>query len=165
MTLRTRRTWLQAVLLSAMLAGCASPPRAPLEAGGETVWSGRLALKVSSARPQSFAAGFELRGSAQAGELLLTSPLGQTLAQVVWSPAGAELRQGDQVTRRGNLDELTTELTGTAVPVQALFDWLRGAGTEAAGWQADLAAFGDGRIQAQRRQPLPEAELRIIVRP
>lgn len=160
-----RRIWLAALLSSALLAGCAAPPRATPGAGDETVWYGRLALKVAADRPQSFAAGFELRGSAQAGELLLTSPLGQTLAQVTWSPAGAELRQGDTVTRRGNLDQLTTELTGTAVPVQALFDWLRGTGTEAAGWQADLAAFGDGRIQAQRRSPLPEAELRIIVRP
>ncbi|WP_302173022.1 lipoprotein insertase outer membrane protein LolB [uncultured Hydrogenophaga sp.] len=165
MNLRLGRTWLPALLLSVVLAGCASAPRLPVDAGGETVWSGRLALKVATARPQSFAAGFELRGSPQAGELLLTSPLGQTLAQVTWSPEGAELRQGDQITRRGSLDQLTTELTGTAVPVQALFDWLRGASTETAGWQADLAAFGDGRIQAQRRNPLPEAELRIIVRP
>lgn len=158
-----RRRWLAALALAAVLAGCATPPRPPV--GDETVWTGRLALKVDSQRPQSFAAGFELRGTAQAGELLLTSPLGQTLAQVVWSPQGAELRQGDRVTRRGSLDELTTELTGTAVPVQALFDWLRGASTEAAGWQADLGAFTDGRIQARRSQPLPQAELRIIVQP
>lgn len=155
--------WLPALVLAAVLAGCATPPRPA--AGDDRVWTGRLALKVDAARPQSFAAGFELRGSAQAGELLLTSPLGQTLAQVVWSPAGAELRQGERITRRGSLDELTTELTGTAVPVQALFDWLRGAATEAAGWQADLGAFRDGRIQAQRQQPLPSAELRIIVQP
>lgn len=158
-----RRQWLAALALTAVLAGCATPPR-PADAGPD-VWVGRLALKVDSSRPQSFAAGFELRGSAAAGELLLTSPLGQTLARVLWSPQGAELRQSDQVTRRGSLDELTTELTGTAVPVQALFDWLRGASTEAAGWQADLAGFADGRIQAQRRSPQPAAELRIIVRP
>lgn len=163
MTQQGRRHWLAVLVLATMLAGCATAPRP--SPSGETVWSGRLALKVDSTRPQSLAAGFELRGSAQAGELLLTSPLGQTLAQVLWSPQGAELRQGDQITRRGSLDELTAELTGTAVPVQALFDWLQGAATEAAGWQADLAGLGDGRIQARRTSPAPAAELRIIVRP
>lgn len=163
MRLQGCRRWLAALALSVLLAGCATPPR-PADAGPD-VWVGRLALKVDGNRPQSFAAGFELRGSATAGELTLMSPLGQTLAQVSWSPQGAELRQGDQVTRRGSLDQLTTELTGTAVPVQALFDWLRGASTEAAGWQADLAGHADGRIQAQRRSPQPAAELRIIVSP
>lgn len=146
-----------------LLAGCATPSR-PVASGMEA-WSGRLALRVDSEPPQSFSAGFDLRGSPDAGELQLTSPLGSTLATVRWTPEGAELRQGDQITRRANLDELTTELGGTPLPVTSLFSWLRGQTASANGWQADLARHVEGRVTARRASPLPTAELRIIFLP
>ena len=108
----TRRTWLLTAALA--LAGCAAAPRAPVDG---PVWSGRLALRVDGTPVQSFGAGFELQGGPQAGELRLHSPLGNTLARVVWGPDGAELRQGDQVTRRGSLDAPTAELAGAPLPV------------------------------------------------
>ncbi|MCW5653353.1 outer membrane lipoprotein LolB [Hydrogenophaga sp.] len=152
-----------ALLLAALLSACATPlrPAGP----GEEAWNGRLALQVDSQPPQSFSAGFDLRGTAASGELQLVSPLGNTLALVSWTPSGAELRQGNQVTRRGTLDELTTELSGTAVPVAALFGWLRGQPAEAPGWHADLSRHREGRIMARRTEPLPSAELRIVFQP
>jgi outer membrane lipoprotein LolB len=84
---------------------------------------------------------------------------------VVWSPAGAELRQGNQVTRRGSLDDLTAELSGAPLPITALFDWLRGQRATAAGWQADLSQHADGRITAHRESPAPRAELRLVFQP
>jgi outer membrane lipoprotein LolB len=120
---------------------------------------------VDSTPPQSFSAGFDLHGSPQAGELQLTSPLGNTLATVLWAPGSAELRQGDQVTRRATLDELTTDLGGTALPVAALFAWLRGQPLDARGWQADLSRQPEGRVTARRTQPQPSAELRIVFQP
>lgn len=145
------------------LVACATPPGS--SPAGSNVWSGRLALRVDSDPPQSFSAGFDLRGTPEAGELLLNSPLGNTVAQVNWSPAGAELRQGGQVQRRASLDELTTELGGTALPVAALFAWLRGESPSAAGWTADLSQQGLGRITARRESPLPTAELRLLFVP
>jgi len=141
-----------------LLSACATPRQSHLE---EASWSGRLALRVDSAPPQSFSAGFDLYGSPQAGELQLTSPLGNTLASVVWSPGRAELRQGAQTTRKETLDELTAELGGTPLPVAALFAWLRGQPLEASGWHADLSRHPEGRVTARRTQPLPGAELRI----
>jgi outer membrane lipoprotein LolB len=122
-------------------------------------------MTVQSDPPQSFSAGFDLRGTPSAGELQLTTPLGTSLATVVWSPGRAEMRQGGQVTRRGSLDELTTELSGTAVPVAALFGWLRGQAGEVPGWQADLSRQAEGRITARRIAPVPTAELRVVVEP
>lgn len=122
-------------------------------------------MTVQSDPPQSFSAGFDLRGTPSAGELQLTTPLGTSLATVVWSPGRAEMRQGGQVTRRGSLDELTTELSGTAVPVAALFGWLRGQADEVPGWQADLSRQAEGRITARRIAPVPTAELRVVVEP
>lgn len=166
MMLRTRRR-LQAkwavLMLATALAACATPPRAVQV--GEEAWSGRLALQIDTTPPQSFSAAFDLRGAPKAGELQLTSPLGNTLATVTWTPESAELRQGGRVTRRGNLDELTTELSGTAVPVAALFGWLRGEQGDVPGWQADLSRQAEGRITARRTAPLPTAELRVVVQP
>lgn len=145
--------------LAATLAGCATPrARVP----GEAVWSGRLALRVDSSPPQAFSALFELRGSAYAGELQLTSVLGQTLATVRWSAQGAELQRGQNTTRRASLDELTSELSGAPLPVLAMFDWLAGRRTSAGGWEVDLAQHAQGRLVAQRAQPLPSAELRLV---
>jgi len=150
-------------LLVLGLAGCAAPAR--MSATENASWNGRLALQVESDPPQAYAGGFELRGSAGQGELLLSSPLGQTLAVMRWDERGAELSQGDQMTRRGNLDELTHALTGTAMPVAAMFDWLRGIGTRADGWEADLSRQAQGRVSARRTHPLPEAQLRLIFQP
>lgn len=154
---------LTALGVAALLGACATPPRTALP--GESAWNGRLAVRVDSSPPQSFSAGFDLRGNPGSGSLLLSSPLGNNVATVTWSPAGAELRQGEQVTRRGNLDELTTELGGTALPVAALFDWLRGIPTESSGWQADLSRHTEGRVTARRVAPPPGAELRLVFEP
>jgi outer membrane lipoprotein LolB len=60
------------------LAACstlAPPPR-----GGEAM-AGRLSVRVESDPPRSVAAAFELRGSPQAGELDLSTPLGSLMAR------------------------------------------------------------------------------------
>lgn len=158
-----RHAMLAGLATSIVLAGCATPPRNALP--GEAFWSGRLALNVESDPPQSYSASFDLRGSPAAGELLLNSPLGNTLARVLWRPGSAELHQGDRVTQRQSLDELTTEFGGTALPVAALFAWLQGQAREADGWQADLSRQPEGRVNARRRLPLPAAELRLIFEP
>jgi outer membrane lipoprotein LolB len=124
-----------------------------------------LALRLDSVPPQSFSAGFDLRGSPQAGELQLNSPLGTTLASVRWSPQGAELRQGDRLEQRDSLDELTSDISGTELPVAALFGWLRGDSTAADGWTVDLTQQPQGRITARRTAPLPSAELRLLFAP
>lgn len=158
-----RRTLLAVLAGGALLVGCAAPR--PHAQQGEAFWSGRLALIVESDPPQSYSAGFDLRGSPTAGELQLTSPLGNTLARVVWRPGQAELHQGERITQRESLDQLTTEFGGTALPVAALFAWLQGEAREADGWQADLSRQPQGRVNARRNLPLPAAELRIVFQP
>jgi outer membrane lipoprotein LolB len=123
-----------------------------------------LSLVVQSDPPQSFAAGFELHGSAEAGKLTLTSPLGNTLGQVRWSRQAAELQTGQQIRRFASMEDLMTELTGTAVPVGTLFQWLKGQDADVAGWRADLSRVtAAGRLQASRLAPPPLADLRIVL--
>lgn len=159
-----RATRVAAGLIVALLLSACAAPRPP-DKLGEAVWSGRLALRIDSIPAQSFSASFDLRGSPAAGELQLNSPLGTSLASVQWSPQGAELRQGSQVERRAGLDELSIQLTGTALPVAAMFGWLRGDTTSVEGWTVDLSQQPEGRITARRTTPPPSAELRLLFAP
>ncbi len=159
-----RRTALRAaaaVCLALALAGCATVSRDTGAMGPR--WSGRLALQVEGRAEGSFTASFDLRGSPQAGELELLTPLGGTAALLQWTPGRASLRApGQPVREAASLDDLVMQATGTAIPVAALFDWLAGVPTPAAGWQADLSGRAAGRLQA-RRLAAPAADLRVIL--
>ncbi len=54
-------------------------------------------------------------------------------------------------------------MTGSDIPVAALFDWLQGKATTVSGWQTDLSRIADGRLRAERYSPPPEASLRIVL--
>ncbi len=159
--MKRRSAWL-AMACGLVLAGCATAP-VPETDRPEQSWSGRLAVQVHSAPPQSLSAGFELNGSPTVGELRLFSPLGTTLAIVRWRPGQAQLQRGNEWTDAGSLHTLSEGLLGTDVPVTALFDWLNGQATAVPGWQADLSRLDDGRLSATRQSPLPAADLRLVL--
>jgi len=155
--------WLLALAI-VFAAGCAIPPRttAPGDATSGP-WSGRLALQVEDNQSQSFSAAFELKGSARAGELALFTPIGGTMAVLAWAPDSATLRANGQTRNFESVDSLVTHATGAAIPVAALFDWLRGIDTSVPGWRADLSLLGQGRLRAQRLEPPPQADLRVVL--
>lgn len=151
-----------AALILLLLAGCALPPKTTTETLSErTYWSGRLVLQVEEQATQSFAAGFELQGNATHGELTLLSPLGNVLAQLQWAPGRASLQSGGQTRASESLDALLEQMTGTPLPVLALFSWLRGLQTTVAGWQADLHSIDQGKLVATRYEPAPRTTLRV----
>ena len=150
----------QALLLIALLAGCASvpPPQGDL-------LSGRLAIQVAGQPDKSISAGFELSGSPRAGQLLLSGPLGSTAARARWSPTEAVLTSAQGESRHADLDALTAAALGEAIPMAALFDWLRGrpwpgapvtprsddlSGFVQLGWQVDLSRWSVGALEARR---------------
>ena len=164
-SLRRRAGLVAGLLLAAsVLAGCASAPKVvgPNEAKISS-WAGRISLQVQSEPPQAFFAGFELKGNPTQGELTLNSPLGNSLAVLRWSPQEAVLDSGNQIQRFATVDELLEKATGAAVPLPALFDWLDGKNTTAAGWNADLSQQAEGRISASRTLPQPRSDLRIVL--
>ena len=153
--------WL--VLCALWLAGCAQPmPSAPVE---ENSWNGRIALQIDGQASQSFSAMFELRGTAQAGGLVLLSPFGNRIAQLDWKDGHAQLVSGQNTRTSDSLDTLLQDVTGTRIPVTALFNWLKGTQASATGWQADLTGIADGRLTARRDDPQPTATLRIALTP
>ena len=161
-----------ALLLAALLAACASPPRQP----GEAPWtSGRMSLRIDAdgnKAAQSVSAGFELRGDGRSGELNLNSPLGSRVASARWAPGLAVLNDSQGERRFGTLEALSREALGENLPLAALPDWLAGkpwagaphqntdGGFEQLGWQVSLAQRADGLIEVRRRAP-PAVLMRV----
>ncbi|MDB5828703.1 MAG: hypothetical protein JWQ73_2923 [Variovorax sp.] len=147
-----------------VLAGCATVPplTSATSANGSKAWTGRMSLRIESDPEQTFAALFELRGTAETGELTLTSPIGSTLAALHWAPGEAVLNDGSRMRRFDSVDQLIQAATGAAIPVAALFGWLEGRDAQVSGWKAELGQLAQGRLQARRETPLPRADLRIV---
>ena len=146
-----------------LIAGCAHKTGATgLNDAKNGFWAGRIGLQIESDPPQAFFAGFELKGEVEKGQLSLTSPIGSTLAVMRWSPTEAVLESGGEIKRFDSVDTLLEKTTGAAIPVSALFDWLKGDNTSLNGWTADLSQQATGRIEAVRTTPLPATKLRIV---
>jgi outer membrane lipoprotein LolB len=159
------RWWRQVLGLFALvlLTGCANQTvlQKSLDAQ-DTHWQGRIAVKVFSKPVQAFSANFELQGRPTQGELVLISPLGTTLAHMLWTPDSATLTTSGNEQRFDSLQNLARTTTGADLPVASLFAWLRGHAEDAAGWQADLSELPDGRITAIHLEEV-RAELKIIL--
>lgn len=145
--------------LAVMLGACATP----VVERPARFWSGRLGLQVLGDAPQSYHAAFELQGSPDQGELTLLSPLGNVLARLHWSPGQATLERGQERWQRPSVDQLMRQLIPAPMPIAALFDWLEGKAHEDAHWTVNLSEYSQGRIRAQRLQPQPGAELRLVL--
>lgn len=160
-----RRLALAWLLAGSVLAGCATVgQQAP---AGSATLSGKLSVRVdaTATTPSRSESGhFELKGSPEAGQLNLSTPLGTVMAQARWSGRQAWLATSQGETAYPDLDTLTQEMLGERLPVAALFDWLRGrpwagaasravdGGFEQLGWTIDLARFGEGWVAARRAQ-------------
>lgn len=160
------RNWAAALLAAlALLGGCATRPA---ELAGMPWTSGRLAVRVEAAGAQaarSASASFDLRGSAERGELRLLSPVGTLLAETRWGPNEALITTPDGQRRFDDLNSLAREVLGEALPLRALPDWLAGrpwsgapsrpvdSGFEQLGWQVQVAMLAEGLIEARRESP------------
>ena len=181
LTRRARLGWPLAALLLGLglglgLGGCATPP--PTVIGGEQL-NGRLSVRVAAIgdtaeRVANMA--FELRGSPETGEIDFNSPLGSVVARARWSPREVLLITPQGERRFADLDSMSREALGEAVPVAALFDWLRGRpwpgaahqpaasgpGFSQLGGQVDLAGFAAGQVGARRAQA-PAVTVRAVL--
>lgn len=145
------------------LLGCAQTPpqHSTQELLQRSQWIGRMALQIEGQPSRSFIAAFELQGNAHTGTLELTGPLGNTLAQLRWTPEHTEFNTGNRTEQADSVDALLERSTGAAIPVAALFDWLSGQPTAMDGWTTDLSAISQGRLSATRFSPEPSITLRI----
>lgn len=148
------------------MAACASVPLP-----GER-FEGRLAVQIEGDASRSFSAGFELSGTTEAGRLVLSTPLGSRAAAADWERGRVRLRSSEGERFYPDLDSLSQDALGEAVPIAALFDWLRGhawsgassavtpAGFEQLGWSVDLSRQAEGWVMAHRATP-PAVTVRV----
>jgi outer membrane lipoprotein LolB len=163
------------------LAGCAtmapSQPtqQAPFKTGAlEPIkrWQGRFAITTLSQPPRAERAAFELTGTVTAGQLDIVSPIGTTVARIMWRPGQASLISGGTYTDYADLDALSQALVHTHLPVQALFNWLQGQPSpinetqlHSSAWVVDTCQVHVGRLKAQRDYPLPSVSLTVVFEP
>ncbi|MFZ3127738.1 MAG: outer membrane lipoprotein LolB [Rhodoferax sp.] len=147
-----------------LIAGCAVPARTGSTYDAENAhWQGRLAVKVYSTPVQAFSADFDLQGSARAGTLVFSSPLGSTVARLQWDATSAQLQTTGAPRYFDSLDALTRQATGTELPIASLFAWLQGSDPRTPGWRVDLQNLPNGRLSAQRLPPETPADLTILL--
>ena len=122
-----------------------------------------MAVTVRSTPQKSFGANFELDGNAESGSLVLSSPLGISLAQLQWAPGMARLATVGEVKQFDSLDAMAMATLGVDIPIANMFDWLRGKNPLAPHWSADLSELAQGRFSALRTAPDIAAELKVFL--
>lgn len=125
--------WLTAAACAALLSGCASltPPsdapaaRPSRNAISQFKLSGRLAVRNGA---ESFSGKIDWRhGRDGSDRILLSSPLGQGLAELDADPQGARLRTSDNNRfTAASLDDLSEQVFGTRLPLSNLPRWILG---------------------------------------
>ena len=172
-----------ALLALLLLQACVShPPPLPGH-----LYAGRLAVRTDAAPnlpARSVTGQFELSGNASSGQLILTSPIGTTVARARWSdpvgtrgtPSRIELEADGGTTHYATLEEMMQRAIGDQLPLPAMFDWLSGrpwpdapvqgraadGSFDQLGWHVDLSRLADSRlIDAQRAQPAPTLHVRV----
>ena len=117
----------------------------------------------SDQQAQRFSAAFELLGSQKQGQLQLFTPLGTTLATLIWSPTSAQMQTSNGLQQFASLDSMLQTATGAQLPVDGLFAWLAGQQADLPGWQVDLSQHANGQINARRLMPRPGLTLRLVL--
>ena len=152
------------VLLAAFLAACAQvelkPPAGPLEFS----LAGRIAARSGK---DAFTGNIAWRHARDGDEMLITTPTGQGVAQII--------RQGDAVVlktsepreyRAADSEELTQRVLGFRLPIEGLAETVQGKPSpslEGRGWKVEYQEFDDQRRPTRLRLTNAGAEVRLAI--
>jgi outer membrane lipoprotein LolB len=151
-------------LLAAFLAACAQveikPPEGPLEFS----LAGRIAARSGK---ESFTGNISWRHARNGDEMLISTPTGQGIAQIV--------RQGDAVVlktsepreyRAADSEELTERVLGFRLPIEGLAETVQGRPSpalEARGWKVEYQDRDDQGRPTRLRLTNAGAEVRLAI--
>jgi outer membrane lipoprotein LolB len=152
------------VLLAAFLAACAQvelkPPAGPLEFS----LAGRIAARSGK---DAFTGNISWRHARDGDEMLITTPTGQGVAQII--------RQGDAVVlktaepreyRAADSEELTERVLGFRLPIEGLAETVQGKPSpslEGRGWKVEYQEFDEQRRPTRLRLTNSGAEVRLAI--
>ena len=112
------------LLLSACASLSETPPDAPpREALDNFALDGRFSLYQAD---KSYAGRLHWKQTPAGAEILLSSPFGQGIAEIVSGPHGARLTAADGKTYAApDAETLTRQVLGYSLPLERLADWVR----------------------------------------
>jgi outer membrane lipoprotein LolB len=127
--------------LAAGCAGIGTAPPAPAPAGAIRNYqqaidiTGRMSVRYQQyGRDEALHGSFEWQQRPGRTQVTLSSPLGQTIAQIAILPGGATLTQsGQPPLAAADADALAAQALGWPLPVSGLRDWLQGNVTDRSG--------------------------------
>jgi outer membrane lipoprotein LolB len=112
------------VAAAAFLGACATAPEQRAAPPGGFELSGRVAVRSAK---DSGSARIFWRHSSDADEMLITSPVGQTIARIRRDDGVFRLETGDRKEYRAyDAETLTEEALGWRLPLTGLSDWIQG---------------------------------------
>jgi outer membrane lipoprotein LolB len=153
-----------ALLFAALLAACAQleikPPEGPLEFS----LAGRIAARSGS---EAFTGNIAWRHAKAGDELLISTPTGQGVAQI--------LRQGDAMVlktsegreyRAADSESLTERVLGFRLPIEGLAETVQGRPSpalEGRGWKIEYQEYDAQRRPTRLRLTNAGAEVRFAI--
>ena len=166
-----------AAAISLLLAACAAPQFRQSADNVVFDLTGRIAVKY---RNDAASGNLAWRHSADADEMLITSPLGGGIGRIVRTKDLVTLTtsEGHDVSAR-DAEALTEQVLGFRIPLMGLADWVRGrpgpgeartttdaegrlAELEQSGWKIEYLAW-EGKLPARLRLTYPGVELRLAI--
>lgn len=152
------------VLLAALLAACAQveikPPEGPLEFS----LAGRIAARYGG---ESFTGNIAWRHARHGDELLISTPTGQGVAQIVRQGQAVLLKTAEPREYRDHDSEALTErVLGFRIPIDGLADWVQGKPSpqlESRGWRVEYQDYDAERRPTRMRLTYQGIELRLAI--
>jgi outer membrane lipoprotein LolB len=153
-----------AVLLAALLAACAQVELKPPAGALEFSLAGRIAARSGK---DAFTGNIAWRHARDGDEMLITTPTGQGVAQII--------RQGDAVVlktsepreyRAADSEELTERVLGFRLPIEGLAETVQGRASpslEKRGWKVEYQEFDEQRRPTRLRLTNAGAEVRLAI--
>ena len=152
------------VLLAAFLAACAQVELKPPAGALEFSLAGRIAARSGK---DAFTGNIAWRHARDGDEMLITTPTGQGVAQII--------RQGDAVVlktsepreyRAADSEELTERVLGFRLPIEGLAETVQGKPSpslEGRGWKVEYQEYDAQRRPTRLRLTNAGAEVRLAI--
>jgi outer membrane lipoprotein LolB len=154
----------KAVLLAAFLAACAQvelqPPEGPLDFS----LAGRIAARSGK---EAFTGSITWRHARGGDELLISTPTGQGVAQIVRQGEAVVLRTAEgREYRAADSESLTERVLGFRLPIEGLAQWVQGRPSpalESRGWRVEYQDYDAQKRPTRMRVFNQGAELRLAI--
>jgi outer membrane lipoprotein LolB len=151
-------------LLAAFVAACAQveikPPAGPLE----FELAGRIAARYGN---ESFTGNIAWHHAKNGDELLISTPTGQCVAQIVRQGEAVLLKTAEpREYRASDSESLTERVLGFPVPIEGLADWVQGKPSpqlEGRGWKVEYQDYDAERRPVRMRLTYQGIELRLAI--